>query len=181
VNSTNLHLVGHSLGAQIAGYAGKDFIQRTKSQLGRISALEPAGPLFEMAKDYSEQDKLHLTKDDATFVDVIHTTGKEGNAFPFGMTKRVGDADFYPNGGYGKQGGCFYKYISCSHNRSVDYFMKSINSDFCFMTTNSNGSVNTMGYHSTKPAKPEKYEPHVSSGRRKKFEPTDIRCFLLQD
>lgn len=153
----------------------------TKLQLGRITALDPAGPLFEMKEDYSEHETLHITKEDALFVDVIHTTGKEGNGFPFGMTWPVGDADFYPNGGSGNQGGCSYNSITCSHYRSVDYFIKSINSEYCFITSNQNNSTNTMGYHATKPAKSEKYEPQVSSGRRKKFEPTDERCFLLED
>ena len=56
---------------------------------------------------------------DAKFVDVIHTSGKTGNVLPFGTTKPIGHTDFYPNGGDGKQGGCKYKNLSCSHHRVI--------------------------------------------------------------
>ena len=45
----------------------------------------------------SDRKMIHLHKDDADFVDVIHTTG---GSLPqgLGMTSAVGHADFYPNG-----------------------------------------------------------------------------------
>ena len=60
-----------------------------------ITGLDPAGPLFTgVDKDF------RLDEDDATYVDVIHT-----NAGVLGTSQRVGDIDFYPNGGE-HQPGC---------------------------------------------------------------------------
>lgn len=46
----------------------------------------------------------HLTKADATFVDVIHTDGGH-----FGFPHPLGHVDFYPNGGRRRQPGCDLK------------------------------------------------------------------------
>jgi len=46
----------------------------------------------------------HLSRADATFVDVIHTDG--GN---LGFARPIGHADFYPNGGSRHQPGCDLK------------------------------------------------------------------------
>ncbi|CAG2232276.1 PLRP1 [Mytilus edulis] len=59
----HVHLVGHSLGAHIAGYVGENI-----PGIGRITGLDPAGPEFNRAN----QD-VRLDSSDATFVDVIHS------------------------------------------------------------------------------------------------------------
>ena len=70
VNASKITLVGHSLGAHIAGIAGKQVYKRTGQLLSRITALDPAGPCF---------SNIHvdgkLVKNDANYVDVIHTNG----------------------------------------------------------------------------------------------------------
>ncbi|KOB77218.1 putative lipase [Operophtera brumata] len=66
----DIHLVGHSLGSHIAGFAGKTFHNLTRTLVGRISALDPAGPCFS-----NVHEDLRITAADAEYVDVIHTNG----------------------------------------------------------------------------------------------------------
>lgn len=116
----NIHLVGHSLGSHIAGFAGKEFFSLTGTLVGRISGLDPAGPAF------SHQDQnLRLAPSDAEFVDVIHT-----NAGVYGMTSPVGHVDFFPNGGE-QQPNTFFQFES--HNRVVGLFAESVKNPEAFV------------------------------------------------
>lgn len=112
----------------------------------RITGLDPAGLLF------SPNSSVFLTKEDAEFVDVIHTDGGV-----YGTSEALASADFYPNGGVRVQPGCsawtfalsltfsgtlsylfhgtgsiFYGFIPgadlCSHKRSVAYWCESVRS-----------------------------------------------------
>lgn len=47
VSLDNVHLLGHSLGSHMAGFAGKHVLNMTGSKISRITALDPAGPLFD--------------------------------------------------------------------------------------------------------------------------------------
>ena len=60
-----------------------------------MTGLDPAGPKFT-----NEEKDFRLDESDASYVDVIHT-----NAGVLGTSQRVGDIDFYPNGGK-HQPGC---------------------------------------------------------------------------
>ncbi|XP_021356285.1 inactive pancreatic lipase-related protein 1-like [Mizuhopecten yessoensis] len=134
---SRVHIIGHSLGAQIAGHIG----YRVKG-IGRISALDPAEPDFR-----GQPTDQRLDQSDATFVDVIHT---DGSVFigvsGYGLKDPVGHVDFYPNGGqhqpgcaelplvsaigsilHGSVGGAAGT-ISCSHSRATQLFIESINS-----------------------------------------------------
>ncbi|XP_065090093.1 lipase member H-A-like isoform X2 [Ochlerotatus camptorhynchus] len=103
-------IIGHSLGAHIAGLAGKN----TRRKVACIVGLDPASPLFRLKKPAKR-----LSDKDAQYVEVIHTNGKA-----LGIFASIGTADFYPNGGV-KQPGCGWN-ISCSHQRAVDYFKESL-------------------------------------------------------
>ena len=59
------------MGAHIAGYAGERLKAQRKRKLGRITALDPAQPLFQGMPDF-----VRLDRGDANFVDVIHTDAK---------------------------------------------------------------------------------------------------------
>lgn len=121
----DLTIVGHSLGAHVAGIAGRN-IQNGRAKT--IVGLDPAGPLFT-----TNLFQLRLSSSDADYVEVIHT-----NAGLFGYPKPLGDADFYPN--YGSyQPGCLI--LSCSHSRSYEYFAESINSMNGFWSVNYNFSL----------------------------------------
>lgn len=61
-----VHMIGHSLGAHTAGYAGERI-----EGLGRITGLDPAEPYFQGLPYF-----VRLDHTDADLVDVIHTDGK---------------------------------------------------------------------------------------------------------
>jgi hypothetical protein len=62
-------LVGASLGGQLAGLTGKSIKRKTINErvLTRISALDPAAPLF-----FPTGPNRHVSKDDAEFVKLIN-------------------------------------------------------------------------------------------------------------
>ncbi|XP_077523496.1 pancreatic lipase-related protein 2-like [Amblyomma americanum] len=93
-----MHVVGFSLGAHVAGFCGRHFENNTGLALGRISGLDPAGPLF-------QESNASLSSTDATFVDIIHTSAGNLSDSRFGINKSIGHVDFYPNGG-SDQPGC---------------------------------------------------------------------------
>uniref|UniRef100_A0A182MGJ2 Lipase domain-containing protein n=1 Tax=Anopheles culicifacies TaxID=139723 RepID=A0A182MGJ2_9DIPT len=106
-------IVGHSLGAHIAGLTGKHF--QTQPKLAAIFALDPAGPLF--GGDHPSE---RVDAYDAEYVEVIHT-----NKGLLGHRDALGQADFYPNGGQ-SQPGCLTN--TCSHEKAVEYFRRSLSS-----------------------------------------------------
>ncbi|XP_063441860.1 pancreatic lipase-related protein 2-like [Mytilus trossulus] len=138
---SKIHLVGHSLGAHICGIAGAI----VDGRIAKITGLDPAGPCFEL------QDPVtRLDTSDAHYVEVIHTDGASLLQFGFGLDRAIGHADFYPNGGV-RQPGCdhnvhstafalitgrmgkFSAALACSHMRSFDLFIESINSQCAFI------------------------------------------------
>lgn len=115
---SSIHLIGVSLGAHISGFIGA----KLNGSIGRITALDPAGPEFTGKPPDSRLDPT-----DAQFVDVVHT-----DMDALGFRKPLGHIDYYPNGG-GDQPGCprtilaGSAYFKCDHQRSVYLFMNSIN------------------------------------------------------
>ena len=124
MNLKDVHLIGHSLGAQLCGFAGKGL-----NKVGRITGLDPAGPSFD-----GVSKQARLDRSDAGFVDVIHTDAKPFVPFfGLGILQAVGHVDFYPNGGK-DQPNCDKKIFGgsirgllCNHMRALDYFTASIN------------------------------------------------------
>ncbi|CAF3013108.1 unnamed protein product [Rotaria sp. Silwood2] len=131
-----IHCIGHSLGAHTCALASNII----DNQMARISGLDPAGPLFE-GKDIV----VRLDKNDAKFVDVIHTNTEIAFGIGLGSNQPSGHVDFYANGGQ-HQPGCpsvlsllgnvihghseaIFEQTSCSHSRSHGYFTESINSN----------------------------------------------------
>lgn len=96
VDYDKVHLVGFSLGAHIAGCAS-EMLKKHNLVIGRITALDPASPLFRHNLLRDRGKKLDIT--DAKLVDVIHTDGSIDFADGFGLLKPIGHIDFFPNGG----------------------------------------------------------------------------------
>lgn len=120
LKSENIHLIAHSLGAYVAAYTSKAYEKEFGKKIGRITALDPAGPRWSN-KDVKKEERL--SELDARFVDVIHT-----DIQLFGYTNPIGHVDYYPNGGT-DQPGCPDKEqnANCNHQRSVWFFIESIN------------------------------------------------------
>ncbi|OCT71288.1 pancreatic lipase-related protein 2 [Xenopus laevis] len=130
---SEIHIIGHSLGSHTAGEAGKRV-----PGLGRITGLDPAGPLFQ-----DTPPEVRLDPTDADFVDVIHTdTSPLIPNVGLGMSQSVGHLDFFPNGGE-TMPGCERNIanqrlginelwegadvlVACNHLRSFKYYTESI-------------------------------------------------------
>lgn len=108
----NIHLVGYSLGAQIAGFAGRRLRARGHS-IARITGLDPAGPFFKGMPIIARLDST-----DAAFVDVIYTSVLSG------LARKTGHARFIVNRGL-MQPGCGIN-VKCDHFRAVALFIGSI-------------------------------------------------------
>ncbi|XP_040005654.1 lipase member H-like isoform X2 [Xiphias gladius] len=115
---SSIHLIGISLGAHISGFVGANL----NGSIGRITALDPAGPQF---TGTPPEDRLDST--DARFVDVLHT-----DIDALGFREPLGHIDFYANGGT-DQPGCPKtlfsggSYFKCDHQRSVSLYLDSLN------------------------------------------------------
>ncbi|XP_012221736.2 uncharacterized protein [Linepithema humile] len=126
-----VHLIGFSLGAHVAGFAGAEL-----GNVSRITGLDPAGPLFE-----SQDPRARLDATDANFVDVIHSNGEQLILGGLGSWQPMGHVDYYPNGGK-MQSGCSNIFVGavsdiiwsstvegrslCNHRRAYKFFTDSI-------------------------------------------------------
>lgn len=78
LNLRDVTIVGHSLGAHIAGRAAKQL--KSPQKIGCIIGLDPASVGF----DYFDKEK-RLADSDAEYVEIIHTDSKK-----FGFSKTLG-------------------------------------------------------------------------------------------
>jgi len=108
-----LWLNGHSLGAHVSGYAGKNV---KNGRIAQITGLDPALPGFSYDKP---SDRLN--QNDAGYVESIQTCGGL-----LGFLDPIGKGAFYPNGGK-VQPGCGIDLTgSCAHSRSFEYLGEAI-------------------------------------------------------
>ncbi|XP_044155686.1 pancreatic lipase-related protein 2-like [Bufo gargarizans] len=130
---TKVHIIGHSLGAHVAGEAGK-----RHPGIRRITGLDPARLHFE-----DTPSEVSLDASDADFVDVIHT---DTDMFlGLGIRKPVGHFDFYPNGGR-HMPGCpnrlsflnnmndIVEFIACNHLQAFRYYTESVRNPGGFLS-----------------------------------------------
>lgn len=116
----NIQIIGHSLGAHIAGFAGKEIQNSKLGKYKRITGLDPAGPLFSNKKCSDR-----LCKTDAEYVQILHTTTL------IGTDMRLGNIDFYINAGH-SQPHCKLNVV-CSHSISVEYLTECIKHKCCLI------------------------------------------------
>lgn len=90
-----IHLICHSLGGHVCGFAGK----KIRPPIGRITAIDPAGPCFGKVASNGPQDRLSY--DDAYEVDVYHY---DDDFLGIG-DQQIGQFDVFVNGG-SNQPGC---------------------------------------------------------------------------
>lgn len=102
VDPNDIHVVGFSLGAHVAGCAA-EMLKKHGLIVGRITGLDPASPFFRHHLFREKSRKLDAS--DARLVDVIHSDGSVDFADGFGLLKPIGHIDFFPNGGR-QQPGC---------------------------------------------------------------------------
>ncbi|KAL5281059.1 hypothetical protein ACFFRR_004837 [Megaselia abdita] len=114
IPSNSIHIVGHSLGAHIAGVAARTYTERTGEKIGRITGLDPAQPCFNKGGSLKG-----VAKGDAQYVDIIHT-----NPGVLGLMESIGDSDFYPNGLNPIPKGCHSSV--CAHGRAWEYYAESV-------------------------------------------------------
>ncbi|KAK1116964.1 hypothetical protein K0M31_017117 [Melipona bicolor] len=140
IDLNTLHVIGHSLGAHIAGKIGKFAnISRITEIFTNIcgpvyaltsqkdinlsnTGLDPAFPLF-------YPSACHIRSTDAEAVVILHTDG----GF-YGAAINTGTVDFYANKGISVQPGCpiIFGAELCSHQRSVAIYAESLNSPKAF-------------------------------------------------
>ncbi|ODN02419.1 Pancreatic triacylglycerol lipase [Orchesella cincta] len=119
-NPSSVYLAGFSLGAQVAGSAGYEVKQNMSDPIGRITGLDPAGPLYQSQTN----NALKLESSDASFVDIISNGGGPNQ----------NDCVDVTNDGWVTSNVAGV----CAHNRCWVYYIKSITNDIygckCFAT-----------------------------------------------
>lgn len=119
-STREMTVVGYSLGAHVAGFAGKAL--NGDYRLGAIVALDAARPLFSI-----DRPDQRLDVRDADYVESIHT-----NVGRLGFDEPLGHASFYPNFGR-RQPGCGVDPAGgCAHGRSHRFFAESLLTDVGF-------------------------------------------------
>lgn len=106
MNLRDLNLIGHSLGAHIAGLAGKKLISFEK--IGAIVGLDPAAVLFNV-----NESEYRLAHTDAEYVQVIHTD-TDGGRLALGIDEPLGHGWYFPENKNSKlfKNPIFYQVIS---------------------------------------------------------------------
>ncbi|KAK4886617.1 hypothetical protein RN001_002888 [Aquatica leii] len=119
IKADQIHIVGYSVGAHIAGVAANYLNPKIDGKLGRITGLDPSIVFYQRGNRSRDIDES-----DAHFVDILHT-----GAGILGQWGPNGHADFYINGG-SSQPGCssdtLFKTVACDHTKVTPYFIESI-------------------------------------------------------
>ncbi|GAB0094042.1 pancreatic triacylglycerol lipase [Sergentomyia squamirostris] len=202
-NLDKVHMIGHSLGSHLSGYAGFTLQRDFNLTLGRITGMDPAEPLFHQVDPI-----VRLDRTDAKFVDIIHSDAKPFTSGGLGISQVIGHLDFFPNGGFNQpgckedmatyveqEGGSFFwgvqQFVSCNHIRSHQFFLESImpkcpfmaiscedyesfKAGNCFKCDRDGHKCFQFGFHSYK-----SYRRAIESGSIR--ESASIQAYLMTD
>ena len=91
-----IHAIGHSLGSHLVGNMARYFANSYGTRISRVTGLDPAMPYFRNWP-YGMENKID--RNDAEFVDIIHSNSGDINHGCLSFPEALGDVDFYPNGG----------------------------------------------------------------------------------
>ncbi|KAJ8930376.1 hypothetical protein NQ314_016826, partial [Rhamnusium bicolor] len=137
MNFGKICIIGHGVGAHIAGYVGTVY-----NNIKKITGLDPSGPRFEGLPDI-----VKLNPTNARYVEVIHTDAYDARSQ--GTKETMGHSDFYINDAFIQPGCPVNKSFSdlasverntlnegeilpgCSHKRSFKYFIESMFNGKC--------------------------------------------------
>lgn len=86
LSASNVSIIGHSLGAQGAGFAGQASVDRGLGKIGEIVGLDQAGLGF-----YGSNPRTHLESTDASSVKIVNTSEV------FGRATCDGTENYYPS------------------------------------------------------------------------------------
>ncbi|XP_017891597.1 pancreatic lipase-related protein 2 [Ceratina calcarata] len=111
---SNLKIIGHSLGAHVAGLAAK--YVSSNGLVAELVGLDPAKPLYE-----AQGPDGRIDRSQAQYVEIVHTC-----AGLLGLAKSLGTSDFYANDGRDQPGCSIDLTGGCAHERSYLYFIESI-------------------------------------------------------
>lgn len=127
--STNIYLIGFSLGCQVMKFASLKVHKYLGKKVARITALDPAAP---KTQDFPG---TQVMRGDAMFIDVIHTTSGWSYTWAdlmdvrIGRSDAIGDVDFFPNGGFhhptDKSSGHPADGIASKHNYAKHFYVAS--------------------------------------------------------
>ncbi|XP_003403021.1 phospholipase A1 [Bombus terrestris] len=133
LQTSNLKIIGHSLGAQIAGLSAWEVGK--SSRVAEVVGLDPAMPRF-----HDKKPGRRVDESDAENVQIIHTcSGYLGYYLP------AGTSDFYANDGR-HQPGCGIDLSGfCSHSRSYRFFAESVRNPKGFLGVRADGATAYMG------------------------------------
>ncbi|XP_068209497.1 pancreatic triacylglycerol lipase-like isoform X3 [Palaemon carinicauda] len=106
VSPARVHIIGHSLGAHLAGYTG-EYLKTQDAKLGRITGLGMASPVGHF--DFYPNGGVKMPGCGQHFIDSVAM--EQGN-IPYGLRR----------------------FIGCNHIRSYEYFTESINSACPFLS-----------------------------------------------
>ncbi|CAD1472338.1 unnamed protein product, partial [Heterotrigona itama] len=118
MDASRLTIVGLSLGAHVAGLSS--YFAKNKANF--VVGLDPAQPNFLTAGVGTR-----ISLGDGEYVQILHT-----NAGGAGFNISLGDIDFWANNGQ-TQNGCNLIDDTCSHVRSLSYYIESLSSKVGFI------------------------------------------------